>query len=409
MASIGGVSVASLVEQFGSPLYVYDLETIRAQFHKMQSAFKDFNHSIHFAVKSMNNISILRFINGLGACADTVSVEEIETALKAGFTPSQIIFTPSGPSHADIDFALSRQIMITVDNLDGLEYIGQKYGATAAVSIRINPEVFAGGDDKISVAGKESKFGLAMSSMDTAKAIAAKYNTKIVGLHIHTGSDISSSSDYFEAVDNLIKVASTFETLDFLDLGSGFKVIYNPENPEDHETDLVEYGQRIKAIHDQMKSHFKNDKFQMKFEPGKYIVCSSGHLVITANVVKETNGVNFVIVDSGLNHLIRPMMYAKAYHKITNATNIEGPKTEYNVCGYICETDTFGSNRLLHKVSPGDQLIIHNAGAYGMTMASNYNCKPRPAEVAVLSGKATLVRRRETFEEIIHTQVIVDL
>jgi diaminopimelate decarboxylase len=409
MANIGGVSVASLVQEFGSPLYAYDLESIRSQFQKMKSAFEGFNHSLHFAVKSMNNISVLKFIKNLGACADTVSVEEIEICLCAGFETKQIIFTPSGPSTADIDYALGKGIMITIDNLVGLEYIGQKYGGDAAVSIRLNPEVLSGGDDKICVAGKQSKFGLAMSSIDAAKAIATKYGTKVVGLHIHTGSDISSSSDYFEAVDNLIKVASTFETLDFLDLGSGFKVTYNPEDPKDKETNLVDYGTRIKDIHDQMKSHFKNEKFEIKFEPGKFIICKSGNLIVTANVVKETNGVQFVIVDSGLNHLIRPMMYAKAFHKITNASKIEGPESEYNICGYICETDTFGSKRTLHAVSPGDHLIIHNAGAYGMTMASNYNCKPRPAEVAISGGKANLVRKRETFEEIIKTQVIIDL
>lgn len=405
--AIGGVQVSELVEKFGSPLYVYELEAVKSQYAKLKAAFKNFDHRIQFAVKALPNISVLSFIKSLGAGADTVSVEEIQCCLKAGFEPSDIIFTPSGPSEADIDFALGLDIMITVDNLQSLEYIGQKYGSSKPVSIRLNPEVFSGGDEKISVAGKQSKFGLAMELVAEAKQICSKYGVRIEGLHIHTGSDISSSTDYFQAVDNLVKVALTFPSLNFVDLGSGFKVVYNPHNPEDRETDLDSYAAEIHKRYQLLKTAFHQEDFRIKFEPGKFIVCQAGYLLTTASVVKNTNGTNYVIVDSGLNHLIRPMMYSKAFHLITNASNLLGHKKDYNVCGYICETDTFGAHRSLPEVRKGDILMIHNAGAYGMSMASNYNCKPRPAEVVIHQGKPHLVRKRETIEDILHNQILL--
>ena len=405
--AIGGVPVRELVEKFGSPLYVYDLEAVESQYSKLDTAFKGFEHRIHFAVKALPNLSVLSFIRSLGAGADTVSVEEIQCCLKAGFQPQDIIFTPSGPSEADIDFALGLDIMITVDNLQSLEYIGQKFGSAKTVSIRLNPEVFSGGDEKISVAGKQSKFGLGMNLVEEAKRVCAKYGVRIEGLHIHTGSDISNSSDYFQAVDNLVKVALTFPPLKFVDLGSGFKVVYNPENPEDKETDLCAYAAEIQKRHQVLKDAFHQEDFRMKFEPGKFIVCQSGYLLTTASVVKNTNGTNFVIVDSGMNHLIRPMMYSKAYHLITNASNPLGEKKEYSICGYICETDTFGAHRSVAEVRKGDIMMIHNAGAYCMSMASNYNCKLRPAEVAIYRGKHHLVRKRETIEDLLHNQILL--
>ncbi len=406
--AIGGVKISELVEKFGSPLYVYDLDVIKHQYERMNQAFSSFKHSIHYAVKANNNISVLKFIASLGASVDTVSVEEIEFSFMAGFTADKVIFTPSGPSDADVDWAMERNIMMTADSLQVIEHIGTKYGGKYPISIRLNPMVFTGGDDKISVAGAQSKFGLDINLIDQARTLCEKFGIKCVGLHIHTGSDISNANDYFQAVDNLIKVALNFDSLNFIDLGSGFKVSYHSPSSYDKDTNLDAYAIEMKNRYDQLHSKF-GDNFEIKFEPGKYIVCKSGYLVTTASVVKESNGANFVIVDSGLNHLIRPMMYSKAYHLITNASNIKGNYHKYNVCGYICETDTFGYDRDIVEVRKGDHLVIHNAGAYGMTMASNYNCKLRPAEVAVTQGTATLVRRRETLADTIATQIVVDL
>ena len=402
------VSIPELISKYGSPLYIYDVEIMRKQYTKLKSAFKNFKNDLHFAVKALPNVSVLSFLRSLGAFVDTVSVEEIKLCMKAGFVQNQIIFTPSGPSEPDIDFALDQGIMITVDNLQSIEYIGQKYGSSRPISIRLNPEVLSGGDEKISVAGKQSKFGLAMGNVDKAKDLCKKYQLRVEGIHIHTGSDISSSSDYFQAVDNLVSVALTFENLKFVDLGSGFKIVYNPENEADKETNLDAYAEDILKRFNALKDKFKDEEFTMKFEPGKFIVSDSGYLITTATVVKNSNETDFVIVDSGLNHLIRPMMYSKAFHKITNHSNPQGEKKKYNVCGYICETDTFGTGRLLNEVRKGDHIVIHNAGAYCMSMASNYNCKCRPAEIIIQNGKDFLVRNRESFEDIIRHQILID-
>lgn len=407
-SSVGSIPVADLISRHGSPLYVYDLGSISGQYAKMSQAFSSFNHKIQYAVKALNNSSILKYVASLGAGADTVSVEEIELCLRAGFEAKDIIFTPSGPSESAIDFAFSKNVMITVDNFQSIEYIGRVYGEKYPISIRLNPEVFAGGDEKISVAGLNSKFGLAIDKLEGALKICKQYSVPVVGLHIHTGSDIGESDNYFKAVNRVVDLALSLGNLQFIDLGSGFKVSYHPEDQSFKDTDIDEYASKIKTLHQKLVEKFGNPEFEFKFEPGKYLVGKSGYFLTTATVVKENNGYHFVILDSGLNHLIRPMMYGKAYHYIENISNPEGKVKKYQVCGYICETDTFGSDRLLTEVRPGDTIVIHNAGAYCMTMASNYNSKGRPAEVAILDGVDYLIRRRETFEDLVRSEVVAD-
>lgn len=403
--SIGGVSVKDLIAKFGSPLYIYDLDSIESQYKKLSDAFSGFKHKIHYAVKALSNTNILKFICSLGAGADTVSVEELELCLRAGFNSKDIIFTPSGPSEAAIDYAFSKNVMITVDNMQSIEYIGKAYGNKHPISIRLNPEVFAGGDDKISVAGINSKFGLAMDKFEAALQCCKQYSVQVVGLHIHTGSDIGDSVPYFKAVNRIVDLAMTLDNLQFIDLGSGFKVSYHPEDPSYKDTNIEEYASKIKPLHEKLSQKFSNSDFELKFEPGKFIVGKSGYFASTATVVKNNNGYNFVIVNSGFNHLIRPMMYDKAYHYIENISNPTGHALKYEVCGYICETDTFGADRYLSEVRPGDLIVMHNAGAYCITMASNYNSKPRPAEVSVQNGSVNLIRRRETLDDLIMCEI----
>ena len=405
---IDGVPIKQLVEQYGSPLYVYRTDSITHQVRKMQAAFSRFNNEIHYAVKAQGTISILRHLRSLGLKVDTVSLHEVRASQLAGFTAEEIVYTPSGPSESEIDEIIQQGIVITLDSLQIIEYVAKTYRSKYPVAIRVNPEVFTGGDVKMSVAGKKSKFGIAMSQVDRAKELCAQYGVPIHGLHIHTGSDISIKSDYFRAVDNIVKIALEFETLHFLDLGSGFRLAYNPDSPLDKDTDLEEYAQQIEERYLKLKAKF-GEGFKMKFEPGKYLVGKSGFLLTTVNAVKDVNGTLFASLDSGLNHLIRPMMYEKAYHHISNASNPGGEKKLYTVVGYLCETDTFGDDRALHEVRKGDHIVLHSAGAYGMTMASNYNYKLRPAEVVVQAGKSTLIRRRETEEDLFATQTMADI
>lgn len=404
---ISGVNIPNLVKTHGSPLYVYDIERITSQFKTMTSAFSIFPHKIHFACKALTSISIMRHLGKLGCGIDAVSVGEVQVSLKAGIKPENIIFTPSGPSKREIDMAYDLGLIITLDSLSALRYWGEKY-ADREACIRINPHVFAGGDEKISVAGIDSKFGISVDLMDELLDIVEQYGIKVTGLHIHTGSDISEDSDYFNAVDRLVTVSENFEHLKFLDFGSGFKLSYkNPNNPKDKTTDLVAYAQKLKLRWDLLKEKM-NTEILFRFEPGKFLVGDAGYFITTCNAVKENPVKTFVSVDSGLNHLIRPMMYNKAYHKIANISNPEGELIKYDVVGYICETDTFGENRMLNEVREGDLIMFFNAGAYCYSMASNYNSHGRPAEVAVNQGKATLIRERENWDVVLMNQFDVE-
>jgi diaminopimelate decarboxylase len=405
--TLSGVEVDTLVQQYGSPLYVYDVDRITHQFTKMTNSFKLFPHKIHFAVKALTNVSIVKHLGKLGCGVDAVSAGEIQVALKAGVPAENIIFTPSGPSQYALDLAYKLGVMITLDSLSSLRYWGENY-VDKPCAIRINPHVLAGGDDKISVAGIDSKFGISMNFIDQIMEIVNEYGIIVEGLHIHTGSDISNGNDYFDAVDRLITVSSQFQDLTFLDFGSGFKLRYHkPNSPTDNETDLDNYADMLKQRWESIKEK-EGKELEFRFEPGKYLVGDAGYFITTANVVKEGPVCTFVSVNSGLNHLIRPMMYSKAYHKITNVSNPEGELKKYNVVGYICETDTFGTDRMLNEVRAGDHIVLHNAGAYCFTMASNYNMRERPAEVAVRSGVHKLITKRETFEDMVKNQIDVD-
>lgn len=403
---ISGVNIPNLLKTHGSPLYIYDISRITSQFNTMKSAFSVFPHKIHFACKALTSLSIMRHLGNLGCGIDAVSIGEVQISLQAGIKPENIIFTPSGPSKAEIDMAYKLGLMITLDSISALKYWGENY-ADREACIRINPHVFAGGDEKISVAGIDSKFGISVDLLDNILEIVNEFGIRVTGLHIHTGSDISEDSDYFNAVDRLVTVALNFENLEFLDFGSGFKLSYqNPENPKDKTTDLVAYAAKLKTRWNLLKEKF-NREIEFKFEPGKFLVGDAGYFVTTCNAVKENPVKTFVSVDSGLNHLIRPMMYNKAYHKITNISNPEGEKKLYDVVGYICETDTFGKDRELNEVREGDYIMLHNAGAYCYSMSSNYNSHGRPAEVAVYNGKSALIRERETWEVVVKNQVDV--
>jgi diaminopimelate decarboxylase len=235
--------------------------------------------------------------------------------------------------------------------------------------------------------------------LDQILEVVNKYGIRIIGLHQHTGSDIKDAEPFLQVADILFEAAKHFPDLEIIDLGGGFKVSYMPG---DAVTDMELLGNKISERFKKFCQEYGRE-LQLWFEPGKFLVSESGCLLVTTTVVKEDPARNFVHVDSGLNHLIRPMMYG-SYHHILNVSNPTGEEKPYNVVGYICETDTFASDRLLPEVSQGDVLAFLNAGAYGFTMSSNYNARLRPAEVLVDNGEAKLVRRRETLEDLLLTQ-----
>lgn len=391
-----------LTKQFGAPLYVYDAEKISSQFNRLTQAFKGVGSlRLNYAAKALSNISILRLMNHLGSGLDTVSIQEVKLGLMAGFKPESIIYTPNGVSLEEIEEASALGVQINIDNLSILEQFGSKH-PDVPVCIRINPHVMAGGNTNISVGHIDSKFGISIHQIPHLLRIVELTKMNINGIHMHTGSDILDIDVFLYASEILFETAKNFKNLEFIDFGSGFKV---PYKAGDIETNVEELGRKLSARFNQFCEEYGKE-LTLAFEPGKFLVSEAGYFLAKVNVVKQTTSTVFAGVDSGFNHLIRPMLYG-ASHEISNISNPKGKERYYSIVGYICETDTFGSNRRINEISEGDILCFKNAGAYCFTMASNYNSRYRPAEVLWHNGKAHLIRERETFDDILRNQVDV--
>lgn len=396
--------LTDLAAQYGTPLYVYDGAKITQKIDSLRAAFPDVHLKIKYACKALTNLSILQLMRRHGVELDVVSPGELELGLRAGYEGRQITFTPSGVSFDEIEMAVEAGAFVNLDNLDVLEKFGQKYGGSKPCMIRIKPNVAAGGNAKIMTAHEGSKFGIDIRQRGEILDIVKKYSLQVVGLHQHTGSDIKEASTFEEVAGKMFELAYEFSDLRYMDLGGGFKVAYREG---DTATDIPAFGREMSQFFRHFCQRYGRE-LELWFEPGKYLVSECGYLLVTANVVKSAPGRTFVGVNSGLNHLIRPMMY-DAHHDIVNLSNPDTSAREtYDVVGYICETDTFATDRTLNRVSAGDILALKNAGAYGYSMASQYNSRPRPAEVLVHEGRAHLIRRRETFEDLLRNQVAVD-
>lgn len=389
-----------LADEFGTPLYVYHAEKIKEQYEKLTSGFEGVDAKFFFACKALTNINILKYIYSLGCGIDCSSINEVKLALHAGVPPEKILYTSNGISFAEIEEAVQARVHVNIDSLSNLEKFGKKYGNSYPVGIRIRPNILAGGNLKISTGHEKSKFGIPIDQLDLLVNLVKEHNISIDTLHIHTGSDIKDADVFVHGIKVLNDLVPHFPDLRVIDLGGGFKV---PYEPEDEETDIRHIATRLKKYLD---THlFSNGKtYQLWFEPGKYLVSECGYLITTVNVIKDNGSQLFAGINSGLNHLIRPMMY-DAYHHIVNLSNPQAEEKVYTVTGYICETDTFANDRLLHEVREGDRLVIYNAGAYGFEMSSNYNSREKPAEVLVKDGKAILIRRRDTFDDLLRNQV----
>ena len=389
------------VDRFDSPLYVYDANMIASQYKRLTAAFKQVDKlKIHYAVKASNNLSILKLINSLGAGLDTVSVQEVLLGLEAGVDPKDIIYTPNGVSFEEIEQVAGMGVQINIDNLAILEQFGTAH-PKVPVCIRINPHVMAGGNTNISVGHIDSKFGISIHQLPHILRIVENTGMHINGIHMHTGSDILDVEVFLYASEILFETAKHFKTLDFIDFGSGFKV---PYKAGDIETNVEEFGEKLSQRFNDFQAEYGRP-LTLAFEPGKYLVSQAGQFLVRVNAIKQTTSTVFAQVDSGFNHLIRPMLYG-AQHQIRNISNPEGKERFYSVVGYICETDTFANNRRIAEISESDILSFSNAGAYCFTMASNYNSRYRPAEALFIDGDWKLIRKRETFEDLIRNQLV---
>jgi diaminopimelate decarboxylase len=390
-----------IADEFGTPVYVYHAERIAEQYKKLQKAFAGCNARFFYACKSLTNVNVLKYVQSIGASLDCVSVNEVKLGLLAGFDKKDILYTPNCVDFQEIIEVKDLGVNINIDNISILEQFGHKFGNSYPVCIRLNPHIMAGGNYKISTGHIDSKFGISIHQMRHIERIVKSTNLNVTGIHMHTGSEIKDVRVFLEGLEVMFNTATHFPNLEFIDLGSGFKV---PYQPGDAETDITDLGKKVAQAFTDFESE-TGKKLQVWFEPGKYLVSQSGYFVVKTNVIKQTPAAVFAGVNSGFNHLIRPMMY-DAYHHIENLSNPKGAERIYNVVGNICETDTFAWDRKLHEVREGDYLVFNNAGAYGFEMSSNFNSRLKPAEVLVINGKPQLIRKRDVFEDLLRNQVI---
>lgn len=400
MTQLSKDQLISLAKEFGTPLYVYHAEKIKEQFEKLTTAFSNSNTVFFYACKALTNINILRYIRQLDANVDCSSINEVRLALHAGFPPARILYTSNGIAFDEIEEAQSLGVIINIDSLSNLEKFGAKFGHSYPVGIRLRPNIMAGGNLKISTGHDKSKFGIPIDQIEEVLRVVEKYNLHIADLHIHTGSEIKDVDVFVKGIEVLFDIVPRFKELEFIDLGGGFKV---PYKEGDVETDIDLLAEKVGAA---FASHPNpgGKPLQVWFEPGKFLVSECGYFITQVNVIKQTSAATFISVDSGFNHLIRPMFY-DAYHHIENISNPQGPEKKYSVVGNICETDTFAWDRRINEVREGDYLVFHNAGAYGFEMSSNFNSRYKPAEVMVKDGMSHLIRRRDRFEDLLRNQI----
>jgi diaminopimelate decarboxylase len=393
--------LTEVAKEYGTPVYVYHAEKIAEQYGKLQKAFADQDVVIFYACKALTNVSILRYIKSLGANVDCSSINEVKLALHAGFEPERVLYTSNGIAFSEIEEAKNLGVHINIDSLSNLEKFGKKYGHSYPVGIRLRPNILAGGNLKISTGHDKSKFGIPVDRIEKIVSVVQENNLHIRALHIHTGSGIKDVNIFVKGIEVLFDLISQFKELEVIDLGGGFKV---PYKEGDSETDIPLLAQKVKEAFSHL-FHTTNKHLQVWFEPGKFLVSAAGYLVTQVNVLKETSATTFASVNSGFNHLIRPMFY-DSYHRIENISNEKGPKKNYTVVGNICETDTFAWEREINEIKEGDYLVFYNAGAYGFEMSSNFNSRFKPAEVLIKEGNPILIRKRDSFEDLLRNQIL---
>jgi diaminopimelate decarboxylase len=399
---LGGIAASELVEEFGSPLYVYEEETFRRRARELLEAITYTQREIKYACKANTNIEVMKIFREEGMSIDAVSPGEVYAALKAGFSADQILFTTNNATREEIEFGMQKGVMVNVDSLSQLRFMGERHPG-ARVCVRINPNVGAGHHDHVITGGPESKFGIDYTQVDRIRELSSTHELKVAGIHQHIGSGILQPDKFIEAMHVLLETAEKIEGLSFIDFGGGFGV---PYREEERRMDVQVLGRKVSDEFERFCRSYGSE-LKLIVEPGRYLVAEGGFLLATVTSVKEGQRHRFVGVNSGFNHLVRPAMYG-SYHPILNAQNVDGSRIPQTIAGNLCESgDTFTRDeegivdRDLPPFSEGDVVAILNAGAYGFSMASLYNTRPRPAEVLVTDGRARLIRKRETIEELV--------
>lgn len=394
--------LSEIADEFGTPIYIYHAERITEQYNRLKSAFRKTDASFFYASKALTNINILQHIRSIGCNVDCSSINEVRLALMAGFEPARVLYTSNNIAFTEIAEAVSLGVHVNIDSLSNLQKFGERFGHSYPVGIRLRPNIMAGGNLKISTGHNKSKFGVPVEDIAQVLDLMKTYKLHVRTLHIHTGSEIKDVAVFAKGIEVLFELIKHFPELEIIDLGGGFKVPYVPGEEGTH-VELL--GEKVKEEFDMMAKIYGR-QLKVWFEPGKFLVSEAGYFVTKVQVLKRSGDICFAGIDSGLNHLIRPMFYG-SYHHIENISNAEGLPQPYHVVGNICETDTFAEDRLIAEIREDDYLVFYNAGAYGFEMSSNYNARFKPAEVLVKDNKAHLIRRRDTLEDMLATHVIL--
>ncbi len=398
---LGGISVEELMQEYGSPLYVYEEQILRSRFRILNQSFPGISLQIHYAMKANPNPALLQILKEEGAWVDTVSPWEAQLALDVGFPPEHILFTGNNVPLCEIDYCLKRRIPVNIESLSLLKRFGQSFRG-GSLSLRINPGIGTGHHAHCITGGPLSKFGIYHDQLAQAEELLQQYDLSLTGIHAHIGTGILDPEPMLEAMSLILSIARRFPGLQFIDIGGGFGIPYHPrQSPLDISTLGAGIAGRFLKFCEEYGA-----SLDMKIEPGRFLIGSAGTLLATVNNIKKTPRYQFVGVDTGFNHLLRPALYG-AYHRLCNASCVEGNPTPMVLAGNICETGdvlTHTSEGISEQHLPtlglGDRVAILDAGAYGMAMSSQYNLRPRPAEILVNNGQSSLIRKRETYEDL---------
>lgn len=395
----------AIASKYGTPVYVYNEEIIRKSMETVEGVITKYPYTANYSVKANTNIEILKLALDEGLNCDAMSPGEISLLLKAGFPPEKIFFVSNNVSAEEMQFAIDKGVMVSLDSLDQLDRFGQ-INPSGRCAVRINPGVGAGHSEKVVTAGKKTKFAIAEEDIDKIFEIADKYDLKIVGINQHIGSGFLDPTPYIDAVTNLLRIADRFENLEFIDFGGGYGIPYHKLDDE-KPFPMEDFKTKLEPVLDEFVGRYGKTPL-FKSEPGRYCVAEGSVILSRVQAIKVNAGIKYVGCDTGMNTLIRPAMY-DSYHDIEVIRNGKvvdrdgnADMETVNVSGPICETgDLIAKGRLLPKAQTGDLLAILDTGAYGYSMASSYNSRPRPAEVMITrEGKVVQIRRRETIEDL---------
>jgi diaminopimelate decarboxylase len=390
-------------QTYGTPLYVYHSEKMVAQYKNLLNHFSNKSVCFFYACKALTNIHVLDVFKKAGCNIDCSSINEVKLAIHVGFDPSNILYTSNSVDFEEIKEAVSLGVHVNIDSLSNVEKFGMTYGNRYPVGVRIRPDIMAGGNLKISTGHDKSKFGIPAKQIKELKALQEKYKINIATLHIHTGSEIKDVAIFLQSAVVFEQLLPDFPTVNILDFGGGFKV---PYQPNEKGTDIALLGQEVNKVMADLSAKAGRN-LTAWFEPGKYLVSEAGFFITKVNVLKQSGDIHFAGINTGLNHLIRPMFY-DAYHHIDNLSAPNKALKNYAVVGNICETDTFAWDRPLPTIEEGDFLVFYNAGAYGYEMSSNYNARYKPAQVLFENGQHRLISRPDTFEDLLALQMPIN-